>query len=309
MIRETRLLPEDLVGAAFVVPGSGVRKEIASLPGVDHVSPDQVVEDARRLADLGVSGLILFGLPEKKDATGTEAWNPKGPVPEALRQLAGAKLNLVTIADVCLCEYTDHGHCGIVDPHSQEILNDESVEQLMRTAVVYAEAGAAVVAPSDMMDGRVGAIRRALDDKGLDGVAILSYAAKYSSAFYGPFRDAAGSAPSFGDRLGYQMDPANRRMAIREVAQDIDEGADLVMVKPAMPYLDVLREVRDRFAIPLGAYNVSGEYVMVKAAAERGAFDERRAALEMLTSIKRAGADFILTYYAAQAAGWLLEGE
>ena len=308
MVRETRLAPQDLIAAAFVVPGHSVRKEISSLPGVYQVSADELLEDARRLADLGVSGLILFGIPEKKDARGSGAWDPRGPVPEAIRLLKKEKIELLALADVCLCEYTDHGHCGVIDRKTQEIENDSSVELLMRASVCYADAGADVIAPSDMMDGRVGAIRRALDDKEFTDVAILSYAAKYASAFYGPFREAADSTPAFGDRRGYQMDPANRREALREVAHDLEEGADMVMVKPALAYLDVIREVRSRFEVPVAAYNVSGEYAMIKAAAERGSLDERRATLEVLTSIRRAGADFILTYHAADAAGWLAKG-
>ncbi len=308
LVRETVLRPDDLVAGAFVVPGKGVRREIPSFPGVHQLSADQVVEEARALVDLGVSGLLLFGLPAHKDPKGSGAWDASGPVPEALRQLRKAKLDLVLFADVCLCEYTDHGHCGVLKPGTQLVDNDESVEFLMRAAVCYAEAGADVVAPSDMMDGRVGAIRRALDDRKLDEVAILSYAAKYASAFYGPFRDAAGSTPAFGDRRAYQMDPPNRREAMREIALDLEEGADMVMVKPALAYLDVIREARRRFDAPLAAYNVSGEYLMVKAAAERGGLDERRAVLEILTAIRRAGADFILTYHAADAARWLAEG-
>ena len=309
LVRETALAPGDLVAGAFVVPGNGVRDPIPSLPGVDRVSPDRLAEDARRLADLGVGGIILFGIPASKDPKGSGAWDPKGPVPEALRLLHRASLDLVLLADVCLCEYTDHGHCGVLRPGKQEVDNDASLEFLSRAAACYAEAGADVVAPSDMMDGRVAAIRAALDaDKHAD-IAILSYAAKYASAFYGPFRDAAGSTPAFGDRRGYQMDAANRREAMREIALDLDEGADMVMVKPALAYLDVLHEARDSFDVPLGAYNVSGEYAMVKAAAAAGALDEKRATLEVLTAIRRAGADFILTYHAAQAAVWLGERE
>jgi porphobilinogen synthase len=308
LVRETALSPDDLVAGAFVVPGKGVREPIDSLPGVDRVSPDQLVEDARRLADLGVGGLILFGIPAAKDPKGSGAWDPKGPVPEALRQARRADLDLVLLADVCLCEYTDHGHCGVLRAGKQKVDNDASLEFLSRAAVCYAEAGADVVAPSDMMDGRVAAIRTALDEAKYEEAAILSYAAKYASAFYGPFRDAAGSTPSFGDRRGYQMDPPNRREAMREIALDLEEGADMVMVKPALAYLDVLHEARDSFDVPLGAYNVSGEYAMVKAAAASGALDERRATLEVLTAIRRAGADFILTYHAAQAATWLGEG-
>jgi porphobilinogen synthase len=253
--------------------------------------------------------MILFGIPEKKDARGSGAWDPKGPVPEAFRQVRAANLDILMAADVCLCEYTDHGHCGVIDEAKEDIDNDASVELLMKASVCYAEAGADIVAPSDMMDGRVSGIRRALDDKGFTDTAILSYAAKYASAFYGPFREAAESTPAFGDRRGYQMDPPNRREAMREIALDIDEGADMVMVKPALSYLDVIREAADCFDVPLGAYNVSGEYVMVKAAAKAGGLDEKRATLEVLTSIRRAGADFILTYHALEAARWLAEGK
>jgi porphobilinogen synthase len=309
LVRETTLRPADLIAAAFVVPGSGTRREIASLPGVFHLSPEQVVEDARRLADLGAGGLILFGIPERKDAEGSGAWDPKGPVPEALRRLAAADTGLVLLADVCLCEYTDHGHCGVLDAKSNTVDNDRSLELLARAAVAYAEAGADLVAPSDMMDGRVAYIRRALDARGLADTGILSYAAKYASAFYGPFRDAAGSTPAVGDRRGYQMDPANVREAQREVALDVEEGADLVMVKPALAYLDVIRAVRERCALPIVAYNVSGEYAMVKAATGAGALDERRVVLEILTAIRRAGADLVITYHAADAARWLAESD
>jgi porphobilinogen synthase len=305
LVRETRLAPGDLVALAFVVPGRNVRRPIPSMPGAEHVSPDQALEDARRLADLGIGGLLLFGLPARKDPKGSGAWDAAGPVPEALRQLRRAGLDLVLLADVCLCEYTDHGHCGVLKPGSETVDNDETLVFLSRAALCYAEAGADVVAPSDMMDGRVATIRRGLDEEGLHDTAILAYAAKYASAFYGPFRDAAGSTPAFGDRRGYQMDPPNRREALREIALDLEEGADLVMVKPALAYLDVIAAARRRFDAPLGAYNVSGEYAMVKAAAAAGALDERRAALEILTAIRRAGADFVLTYHAADAARWL----
>jgi porphobilinogen synthase len=308
LARETVLSPAHFIGAAFVVPGHGVRREIPSMPGVSHVSPDQAAEDARRLAAVGVPALIVFGIPEKKD-DGSAAWDSKGPVPETLRQVQKAETGLTLIADVCLCEYTEHGHCGVLDSATGLVDNDRSLPMLARAARCYAAAGADMVAPSDMMDGRVRALREGLDGDGHADVAILSYAAKYASAFYGPFREAAGSTPSTGDRRHYQMDPANRREALAEVALDLEEGADAVMVKPALAYLDVIREVRDRFDVPVAAYNVSGEYAMVKAAAAAGAFDERRAALEILTAIRRAGADWILTYYAAQAARWLEEGQ
>ena len=306
LVRETRLSVDHLIAPSFVVPGRGVRQEIGSMPGVARLSPDRLVEEAKRLADLGVPGLLLFGLPARKDATGSGAWDPEGPVPTALRALREADTGLVLMADVCLCEYTDHGHCGVLE--ANEVANDPTLELLARAAVVYAEAGADVVAPSDMMDGRVDAIRGALDEEGLHDVAILSYAAKYASGFYGPFREAAESAPAFGDRRGYQMDPANVREAMRELEQDVAEGADVLMVKPALAYLDVLRAARERFDVPLAAYNVSGEYSMVKAAAARGWIDEERVVLEILTGIRRAGADLILTYHAADAARWIDEG-
>jgi porphobilinogen synthase len=309
MVRETRLSPANLIAATFVVDGENVREEIASMPGVFRLSPELVVEQARILAERGVSGLILFGIPEKKSADGASAYDPKGPVPEALRRIKAAGIDLVLMADVCLCEYTDHGHCGILDGKTGLVKNDPSVEALAKAALCYARAGADVVAPSDMMDGRVQAIRRALDHEGFEETAILAYAAKYASGFYGPFRDAAGSTPAFGDRKSYQMDPSNRREALAEVALDIEEGADLVMVKPALAYLDVIREVRDRFGVPVAAYNVSGEFAMVKAAAAQGWIDEKRVTLEILTAIRRAGADLILTYHAADAAMWLLEGD
>jgi porphobilinogen synthase len=309
MVRETRLTPANFIAATFVVNGVNVREEIASMPGVCRLSPELVVEQARVLVERGVPALILFGIPEKKSADGAAAYDPKGPVPEALRQIKAAGIDLVTMADVCLCEYTDHGHCGILDAKTGLVKNDLSVEALAKAALCYARAGADVVAPSDMMDGRVQAIRRTLDHEGFEETAILAYAAKYASGFYGPFRDAAGSTPAFGDRKSYQMDPPNRREALAEVALDIEEGADMVMVKPALAYLDVIREVRDRFDVPVAAYNVSGEFAMVKAAAARGWIDEKRVTLEILTAIKRAGADLILTYHAADAALWLLEKE
>jgi porphobilinogen synthase len=306
MVRETRLSPDCLIAPAFVVPGRGVRQPIDAMPGVDRVSPDQLVEDARRLKDLGVPAMILFGLPPSKDAQGTQAWAEDGPVPAGLRALREADLGLVLMADVCMCEYTDHGHCGVLE--GQEVANDPTLGLLARAALAYARAGADVVAPSDMMDGRVAAIRDALDEEGLAQVAILSYAAKYASAFYGPFREAAESTPSFGDRRSYQMDPGNAREAMREIEQDLAEGADAVMVKPALAYLDILRAARERTDAPLAAYNVSGEYSMIKAAAARGWIDEPRAVLETLTAMRRAGADWILTYHAADAARWLAEG-
>jgi porphobilinogen synthase len=309
MVRETSLAPSDFIAGVFVVSGEGVRQEVKSMPGVFRVSPDVLVEDAAVLAERGVPSLILFGIPDKKSEDGAAAWDPKGPVPEALRRLKAAGSPLVLMADVCLCEYTDHGHCGVIDRKTATVENDPSVEALARAALCYARAGADVVAPSDMMDGRVQAIRRTLDADGFEDVSILAYAAKYASAFYGPFREAAGSAPAFGDRKSYQMDPGNRREALAEVELDLEEGADMVMVKPALAYLDVIREVRDRVDVPVAAYNVSGEYAMVKAAAAAGWLEERRTVLEILTAIRRAGADLILTYHAADAALWLLEGK
>jgi porphobilinogen synthase len=304
-VRETRLSPDNLVAPLFVVPGEGVRREIGSMPGCFQTSVDVLVEDCRELASLGVPAVILFGLPAAKDAEGSGAHDAGGPVPSALRALRREVPGLGLWADVCLCEYTDHGHCGPLRtaPDGQrEVDNDRTLGILAKAALAYAEAGADVVAPSDMMDGRVGAIRRALDEAGRTDVVICSYAAKYASAFYGPFREAADSAPAFGDRRGYQMDPANGKEALREVALDLDEGADIVMVKPALAYLDVLWRVKERFAAPVAAYNVSGEFAMVKAAAARGWLDERRTMLELLVAIRRAGADMILTYFAKDAA-------
>ncbi len=306
LMRETTLSADRFIAPMFVVPGRGVRKPIPSLPGVDHVSADQAVEDTKRLADLGIGGVILFGLPEKKDARGSGAWDEHGPVPSALRALRAANVDLALLADVCLCEYTDHGHCGVLD--GETVANDPTLELLARASVCYANAGADIVAPSDMMDGRVAAIRDALDEARHESIAILSYAAKFASGFYGPFREAAGSTPAFGDRRAYQMDASNPREAMREIEQDLSEGADAVMVKPALAYLDVIRAARERFDVPLAAYNVSGEYAMVKAAAALGSIEEPRVVMEILTAIRRAGADWILTYHAKDAARWLEEG-
>jgi porphobilinogen synthase len=309
-VRETRLSVDGLIYPLFVVPGADVHEEIPSMPGVYHLSVDRVVEEAREVADLGIPAIILFGLPRQKDELGSEAWASDGVVQQALRAIKRAMPSLVLVADTCLCEYTSHGHCGILGPAGQEgfIDNDPSLELIARAAVSQAEAGADVVAPSDMLDGRVGAIRSALDARGRQDVAILAYAAKYASAFYGPFREAADSAPALGDRRGYQMDPANGREALREVALDLAEGADMIMVKPALPYLDVVRMVKDAYPdVPLAAYNVSGEYAMLKAAARNGWLDERRAVMEALTSITRAGADMTLTYFAKDVARWLVE--
>ena len=300
MVRETRLTRQDLVQALFVVEGAGRREPVASMPGVNRYSVDQVVLEAKRIADLGIPAVILFGIPAHKDARGSGADLPDGIVQRATRAIAESVPSLCVITDVCLCEYTSHGHCGLLD--GQEVDNDPSLERLASTAVSHARAGASIVAPSDMMDGRVAAIRRALDANGFEQVAILSYAAKYASAFYGPFRDAVESAPEFGDRRGYQLDPSNRREALREMRLDLEEGADMLMVKPALAYLDILAEARRTFDVPLAAYHVSGEYSMIKAAAERGWIDGDRAMEEALVSIKRAGADLILTYAAMEMA-------
>src|ERR687884_33041 len=300
LVRETKLTREDLILPLFACPGEGVRREVSSMPGVYNLSVDEIAREAANAFELGIPGVILFGLPESKDETATGAYAEKGIVQEAIRAIRRATPDILIIADTCLCEYTSHGHCGVV--REGEVLNDESLELLARTAVSQAEAGADIVAPSAMMDGQVGAIREALDAEGFEQVAIMSYAVKYASAFYGPFREAADSAPAFGDRRAYQMDAANAREAMREAELDVLEGADFLMVKPAVAYLDILRQVRDRFDLPLAAYHVSGEYAMIKAAAERGWIDEKRAMMETLTSIRRAGADLILTYYAREAA-------
>jgi porphobilinogen synthase len=306
LVRETRLTPDRFVAGFFVKHGTGVREPISSLPGVSRFSPDEAVAEAQELDSLGVPAVILFGIPRKKDDTGSEAWDDSAAVQETARRLKKEIPRILVVTDVCLDEYTSHGHCGVI--RDGEVDNDATLPLLAKAAVSQARAGADVVAPSDMMDGRVGAIRRALDENGFDQIAILSYAAKSASAFYGPFREAADSAPKFGDRRGYQMDAANRREAMREIQLDLEEGADAVMVKPALAYLDVIREARNRFDAPIAAYNVSGEYAMVKAAAANGWVDERRIVLEILTGIVRAGADFILTYHAKDAAKWLREG-
>ena len=297
MVRETRLAREDFILPLFVVEGNGVREPVASMPGVFRFSVDQVVEECKRVADVGVLAVILFGIPVLKDARGSGADATDGIVQRAVSAIVAAVPELVVMTDVCLCEYTDHGHCGIVE--GEQVKNDLSVERIAATALSHARAGAHVVAPSDMMDGRVVAIRETLDAHDFPDVPILAYAAKYASAYYGPFRDAAESSPQFGDRRSYQMDPPNRREALREMALDLEEGADVLMVKPALPYLDVLSEARRRFDVPLAAYHVSGEYAMVHAAAERGWLDGERAMKEAIVSIKRAGADWILTYAAA----------
>jgi porphobilinogen synthase len=302
-VRETRLSTSGLVYPMFACPGTKVRTEVSSMPGIFQQSVDQIVEECREVAGLGIPAVILFGLPEKKDEVGSEASDANGAVQRAIKAIRKAKLELLVITDVCLCEYTSHGHCGVIE--KGDVANDPSVERLADAALSHARAGADIVAPSDMMDGRVGAIRTKLDANGFEDVAILSYAAKYCSGFYGPFREAAQSAPQFGDRRSYQMDPANAREALREVALDLEEGADMIMVKPALPYLDVIQRVRERFDVPVAAYNVSGEYSMVKAAARNGWIDEQRVVLEILTGIQRAGAEIVLTYHAKDVARWL----
>jgi porphobilinogen synthase len=304
LVRETSLGPADLVLPLFVTHRAGVQEPIESMPGVMRHSIDHAVAEAREAESLGLPGVLLFGLPATKDAEGSGAWDDEGVIQLATRAIKEACPDLLVIADLCLCEYTDHGHCGLLRADGT-VDNDASVELLARTAASQARAGADVIAPSDMMDGRVGAIRDALDDEGFADVPILAYSAKFASAFYGPFREAADSTPAFGDRRGYQMDPANGREALREVALDEDEGADMVMVKPALPYLDVLARVREATELPIAAYHVSGEYAMLEAAAAQGWLDRRAAALEALVAIKRAGADVIVTYYAKDAARWL----
>jgi len=302
-VRETRLSTSGLVYPMFACPGTKVRTEVGSMPGIFQQSVDQIVEECREVAGLGIPAVILFGLPSKKDEIGSEASDANGAVQRSIEAIRKAKLDLLVITDVCLCEYTSHGHCGVIE--KGEVANDPSVERLADAALSHARAGADIVAPSDMMDGRVGAIRKKLDANGFEDVAILSYAAKYCSGFYGPFREAAQSAPQFGDRRSYQMDPANAREALREVALDLEEGADMIMVKPALPYLDIIQRVRERFDVPVGAYNVSGEYAMVKAAARNGWIDEQRVVLEIMTGIQRAGAEIVLTYHAKDVARWL----
>ena len=300
MVAETTLGLDDLIYPMFVCPGAGVRQPVGSMPGIDRFSVDTLVEECRQVAGLGIPAVILFGIPEKKDALGRGAYDPKGIVPTAVRAVKKALPDLMVLCDVCLCEYTDHGHCGmIVD---QQVDNDSTLDLLARAAVAYAKAGCDMVAPSDMMDGRVGEIREALDEEGFVDLPIMSYAAKYCSAFYGPFREAADSAPQFGDRRQYQMDPPNALEALREVELDLAEGADIIMVKPALPYLDVITRVRQEIDVPVAAYSVSGEYAMIKAAAQNGWMDGERAMMESLIGIKRAGADIILTYFAKEAA-------
>jgi porphobilinogen synthase len=305
-VRETRVHPSDLIYPLFVCPGEGIRREIGSMPGVFNLSVDEAVKEARECAGLGIGGLLLFGLPEVKDEQATGAWDPNGIVQQGLRAMKADRSldGLVQIADVCLCEYTSHGHCGVVvrEGERYEVHNDQSLDLLSRTAASLAEAGADIIAPSDMMDGRVEAMRSALDAAGKEQTPILSYASKFASAFYGPFREAADSAPQFGDRRSYQMDGANLREAMREIDQDLAEGADMILMKPAMPYLDVIHEARQRYDVPIGAYQVSGEYSMLQAAFVRGWLEPERAMLESLLSIRRSGADFIVTYFAKEAA-------
>lgn len=300
MVRETHLTPKDFIYPMFVTFGKGVKKKIPSMPGCFQQSVDGVVKEAKKVHNLGIPAVLLFGIPEHKDARASEAYNKRGVVQRAVKAIKGALPDLLVITDVCLCEYTDHGHCGVIE--KGKILNDPTLELLAKEALSHAGAGADIVAPSDMMDGRIGFIREALDSHGFEEVPIMSYAAKYASAFYSPFRDAAESTPRFGDRRSYQMDPSNRIEAVKEVALDIEEGADIVMVKPAMTYLDIISDIKNTFDVPVAAYNVSGEYSMVKAAAKLGWIDEKRVAMEILTSIKRAGADIITTYHAMDVA-------
>ena len=305
LFRETSLEVDDLIYPLFVIHGRGVKHEVESMPGVFQYSVDRLAREAKEIAALGINAVLLFGIPESKDEAGSSAYQPDGVIQQAIRAIKKAAPELLVITDVCLCEYTSHGHCGVVV--DGDVDNDKTLDLLARMALSHAEAGADIVAPSDMMDGRVKTIREALDKSGFVDLPIMSYAVKYASAFYGPFRDAAQSAPQFGDRRSYQMDSANVREALREAEQDVAEGADIIMVKPALSYLDVICKVREAFNHPIAAYNVSGEYSMVKAAAARGWIDERRIAMEILTSIKRAGADVIITYHAKDAARWLSE--
>ncbi|WP_458412315.1 porphobilinogen synthase [Schinkia sp. CFF1] len=305
MVRETYLRKEDLIYPIFVIEGNNIKNEVKSMPGVYQLSLDNLDEEVQTVVDLGIPSIILFGIPAEKDEVGTGAYHNHGIVQEATRQVKEKFPELIVVADTCLCEFTDHGHCGVIE--NGEVLNDPSLKLLAKTAVSQAKAGADIIAPSNMMDGFVAAIRKGLDEAGFEHIPIMSYAVKYASAFYGPFRDAAGSAPQFGDRKTYQMDPANRLEALREAQSDIEEGADFLIVKPALSYMDIMREVRDRFNAPMVAYNVSGEYAMVKAAAQNGWIDEKRIVLELLTSMKRAGADLIITYFAKDVATWINE--
>ena len=307
MVRETRLSVQKLVYPLFVTAESGVKREVPSMPGCFQLSIENLKAEVEEIAGLGIPAVLLFGLPASKDPEGSEAYADDGVIQRAVRAVKASVPEMLVITDVCMCEYTSHGHCGVLDKHGY-VENDRTLELLTRTAVSHAAAGADMVAPSDMMDGRVQAIRQALDEAGFQNTPIMSYAAKYASAFYGPFREAAESAPQFGDRRQYQMDPPNRREALREIELDVEEGADIVMVKPALAYLDIIREARDSFDVPLAAYNVSGEYSMVKAAARAGWIDEKRVVYEILTAIVRAGADIVITYHAKEAAGWMRNG-
>jgi porphobilinogen synthase len=305
LVRETHLSVDQLIYPLFIAEGITQPREIASMPGIMQWPLEHLGREAERIANLGIPAVLLFGIPTDKDETGSEAYNPQGIIQQAIRQFKASVPDLLVITDVCLCEYTSHGHCGLI--RNGSVQNDESLELLSRMALSHVEAGADIVAPSDMMDGRVGAMRRSLDEQGFNQAPIMAYSAKFASGFYGPFREAAGSTPQFGDRRAYQMDPANAREALREVDLDIAEGADIVMVKPAMAYMDVIRQVRDHCDLPLAAYNVSGEYSMIKAAAQNGWIDERRIVMEVLTGIRRAGADMIITYFAPEVAEWLKE--
>jgi porphobilinogen synthase len=310
MVRQTRLDPTDLIWPMFVRPGKTIRKPITSMPGQHQVSVDVLLDQCQQAVEVGVPAVLLFGIPEQKDSVGSSSWDDEGIVQEAIRAIKGRFANLIVITDVCFCEYTDHGHCGVVRERRGvfDVDNDATVANLVKQAVSHAQAGADIVAPSDMMDGRVHAIRQGLDTAGLEEIAIMAYSAKFASGYYGPFREAAESPPKFGDRKGYQMDPANAEEALREVALDIEEGADIVMVKPATTYLDILWRVKERFGLPTAAYHVSGEYAMIKAAAAKGWIDEKTCALETTLAMKRAGADLILTYYAPELARWLKQG-
>ncbi|MBZ0200872.1 MAG: porphobilinogen synthase, partial [Ignavibacteriaceae bacterium] len=303
MVRETELSKSDLIYPLFVLPGEKIKNEIKSMPGVYQMSIDVLVEECKEIRDLGIPAVILFGIPEHKDEKGSEAYDPNGIIQRAVRAIKANVENLLVITDVCLCEYTSHGHCGLLN--GEEVLNDETVSLLAKEAVTHAEAGADIIAPSDMMDGRIAAIRKALDYKGFTKIPIMSYAVKYSSGYYGPFRDAADSAPAFGDRRSHQMDMANSNEAMREAESDVEEGADIIMVKPAGAYLDIIYRVKEKFGLPTAAYQVSGEYAMIKAAAQNGWIDEERVMIESLVAIKRAGADMFLTYFAKDAARWI----
>ncbi|HEX9740642.1 MAG TPA: porphobilinogen synthase [Ignavibacteriaceae bacterium] len=303
MVRETELSKNDFIYPLFVVPGDNIKKEIKSMPGVYQLSINNLVKECKEVASLGIPAVILFGIPKHKDEKGSEAYDPEGIIQRAVRAIKSEVKNLLVITDVCMCEYTSHGHCGVLN--GEEILNDETVELLAKESLTHAQSGADIIAPSDMMDGRVAAIRKILDDNGFEKIPIMSYAAKYASGYYGPFRDAAESTPAFGDRRSHQMDIGNAYEALREVETDIEEGADIVMVKPAGPYLDIIRRVKDKFGMPTAAYQVSGEYAMIKAAGKNGWIDEERVMIESLTAIKRAGADMFLTYFAKDAAKWI----